>query len=83
MSQDPLQLRREFLKDTIRQEVDFSQTEQSRGLAPGQVNNLLALSNRFLHGSSFYQAGHRSIKKPCREIPAGFLANAVCNYLNL
>lgn len=37
MSQDPLQLRRDFLKDTIRQEVDFSQTEQSRGIAPPPV----------------------------------------------
>ena len=25
---------REFLKDTIRQKVDFSQTDQSRGVAP-------------------------------------------------
>jgi SagB-type dehydrogenase family enzyme len=29
-----LNLRREFLKDTIRQETDFSQTDQSRGIAP-------------------------------------------------
>ena len=42
MSQDPLQLRREFLKDTIRQEVDFSQTEQSRGMAPPPVQKPVA-----------------------------------------
>jgi SagB-type dehydrogenase family enzyme len=37
MSQDPMQIRREFLKDTIRQEIDFSQTEQNRGIAPPPV----------------------------------------------
>jgi len=37
MSQDPMQLRREFLKDSIRQEVDFSQTDQNRGIAAPPV----------------------------------------------
>jgi SagB-type dehydrogenase family enzyme len=34
MSSSPLDQYREFLKDTIRQKVDFSQTGQSRGVSP-------------------------------------------------
>jgi SagB-type dehydrogenase family enzyme len=34
MSDSPLDQRREFLKDTIRQQYDFSATDQSRGVAP-------------------------------------------------
>jgi SagB-type dehydrogenase family enzyme len=37
MPQDQLQVRREFLKDTIRQAVDFSQTDQSLGIAPPPI----------------------------------------------
>ncbi len=37
MSQDPLRLKREFLKDNIRQEVDFSQTDQNREIAAPPV----------------------------------------------
>jgi len=37
VAQDPMQIRRAFLKDTIRQEVDFSQTDQHRGIAPPPV----------------------------------------------
>jgi SagB-type dehydrogenase family enzyme len=34
MSDHLIQQSREFLKDTIRQRIDFSATDQSRGIAP-------------------------------------------------
>jgi SagB-type dehydrogenase family enzyme len=37
MSDSPLDRYREFLKDTIRQKLDFSQTDQSRGVPPPPV----------------------------------------------
>lgn len=48
MSNDPLQLRRDFLKDTIRQEVDFSQTGQSRGMAPPPVQKPAAADQELI-----------------------------------
>ena len=33
MPERPLDRCREFLKDTVRQQIDFTQTEQSRGVA--------------------------------------------------
>ena len=37
MSDSPLDRYREFLKDTIRQKLDFSQTDQNRGMPPPPV----------------------------------------------
>ncbi len=37
MPQSPMDLYREYLKDTIRQKIDFSQTDQHQGVAPPPV----------------------------------------------
>jgi len=46
---DPLlDYRREFLKHTIRQEIDFSQTDQNRGVPPSPLEKPFAADARRL-----------------------------------